>query len=263
MTLKSLERSCYIYRDIWSSKNVLLPKEVAISSAKKIWFDCHTCNHSYEQTPGKKTNSNRGCPYCAIPSKKLCGSLNCVFCLNRSCVIYNEIWSSKNNLRSEEVSLNSHKKYWFNCKVCPHDYEQSPDNKTRRDDGCPYCAVPSKKLCGLLDCTFCLPRSCYIYRKTWCSRNESKPGVVAISSNTKYWFDCYICNHSYEQRPSDKTNHGQGCSYCSGNKLCGTIECNFCLPKSCYIYRESWSVKNTLRPEDVAISSGKKILVQM
>ena len=43
MAPKSIEKSCYIHRDIWSLKNDLNPEEVSISSRiKKFWFDYYT-----------------------------------------------------------------------------------------------------------------------------------------------------------------------------------------------------------------------------
>lgn len=129
MAPKSIEKSCYIYRDIWSSKNDINPEKVAISSGiKKFWFDCHICRHDYEQTPNSKTRGT-GCPYCA--GNKICGTLDCLTCLPKSCYIHLEIWSSKNKLNPEEVSISSSKKFWFNCISCLHSYIQSPNNKTK------------------------------------------------------------------------------------------------------------------------------------
>jgi DNA-directed RNA polymerase subunit RPC12/RpoP len=181
MAPRSIERSCYVYRDIWSSKNKLLPEQVAISNGKKFWFDCYTCGHGYEQTPANKTQGDE-CPYCT--NKKLCGNLECTFCLSKSCYIYHEIWSSNNETRPEQVSISNDKKVWFKCNDCPHEYNQTPGNKTH-GYGCPYCA--NKKLCGNLGCTFCLPKSCYVYREIWSTKNEILPEQVSISSDTKFF----------------------------------------------------------------------------
>lgn len=49
--------------------------------------------------------------------------------LERSCIIYTDIWSSKNELNPEEVPECSTKKFWFECKICYHDYQQRPNGK--------------------------------------------------------------------------------------------------------------------------------------
>jgi very-short-patch-repair endonuclease len=166
------------------------------------------------------------------------------------------MWSSKNDLRPEEVALGTNKKYWFDCHICNHSYEQSPTKKTSLCNGCPYCS--GHKICGLVDCKFCLIKSCYIYSESWSSKNKLNPEEVAISSSIKVRFNCKVCNHDYVQKPSDKTNKSTKCPYCANKKLCGDLKCTFCLLKTCYIYGEIWSSKNLMHPEEVAISSHKK-----
>jgi very-short-patch-repair endonuclease len=210
--------TCVVYKDIWSSKNILSPEMVTISSNKKIYFDCHVCKHTYDQTPHNKSGGS-GCPFCCKPIKKLCGSLGCQFCLQKSCYDYKDIWSDKNitrdniYIRPETVAINSNKKYIFVCNVCNHDYEQSLNNKTN-GRGCPYCSKPSRKMCRTLECKFCLKRSCYDYKGIWSKKNILSPEEVAISSDKKYLFDCHDCNHTYEQTPANKTSNKRGCPHC-------------------------------------------------
>jgi very-short-patch-repair endonuclease len=201
---KSIEKSCYIYRDTWSSKNDILPELVSISSNKKYWFNCFVCSHEYEQSPLNKTSGN-GCPYCA--NKLRCGE--CDKCLKNSCFIYKEEWSDKNKEKCEYVAISSGKKYWFNCLKCSHEYEQTP-NKKLSGRGCPYCA--NQKRCG--ECERCLNNSCFRYKATWSDNNKEKCECVALNSNKKYWFNCLECSNEYEQSPGDKTNKGRGCPYC-------------------------------------------------
>jgi very-short-patch-repair endonuclease len=253
-------------------KNLKSPGEVAISSNKKYIFDCHICNHEYDQRPSDKTLKGSGCPFCS--GLKICGILDCKFCLKKSCHIYADIWSVKNVTRDcvyikpETVSISNSKKYIFDCHVCNHEYEQSPNDKTR-GRGCPYCG--NRKLCGFLDCKFCLAKGCYVYRDIWSIKNITKDGVyikpetVSVSSGVDILFNCNICNHEYKQTPHGKTK-GQGCPYCSkpSRKLCGSLYCEFCLRKSCHVYADIWSVKNIttdgvyIKPETVSIGSDKK-----
>jgi very-short-patch-repair endonuclease len=209
MAPRSVEKSCIVYIDIWSTKNELNPEEVAISSHKKYWFDCKVCGHDYEQSVNNKTNSNSECPICS--GRSLCGSLDCALCLPKSCYIYRNIWSSNNQLHPAEVAISSNTNFWFKCNVCVHDYKQSPSNKTN-GKGCPYCS--GQKICGYFTCIFCLPKSCYIYNDIWSSRNKLLPEEISISNDKKFWFYCEVCSHDYIQRPSNKTNKNQGCPLC-------------------------------------------------
>jgi very-short-patch-repair endonuclease len=154
----------------------------------------------------------------------------------------------------EEVAISSHKKYWFKCLICPHDYDQTPANKTQ-GAGCPFCS--GRKVCGSLECLICLHRTCYIYKYIWSPRNLLRPEQVSISNNNKFWFKCYACLHDYYKITSH-IKQGSGCPYCANQQLCGSLDCNFCLFKSCYIYKYIWSIKNKKNPEEVSISNGKK-----
>jgi hypothetical protein len=239
---KSIEKSCYKYKVIWSSKNDLLPEMVSISSKNKIWFNCLECSHEYEQSPDSKTKGE-GCPYCA--NKLRCGE--CESCLEKSCYIYRDKWSSKNDLLPEMVSISSGNKIWFNCLECSHEYEQRPNDKTNKGAGCPFCS--NKLRCG--ECIICLENSCFIYKDDWSDKNKEKCEDVALSSGKKFIFNCLKCNHGYEQSPANKTLGG-GCPYCANQKRCGS--CELCLKNSCFIYKDRWSVNNKEPCEEVVNS---------
>jgi hypothetical protein len=204
MKPKSIEKSCYIYKDIWSDKNKEKCEYVAIGSNKKFIFNCLKCSHDYEQSPDNKSSMGQGCPYCA--NQKRCGG--CEHCLNNSCFRYKDIWSVKNNQECEYVAIGSRKKFLFNCLICGHEYLQSP-NKKLLGRACHYCS--NQKRCG--GCERCLNNSCYIYKDIWSNKNKEKCEYVAISCNKKFIFNCLNCSHEYLQSPNSKTL-GSGCPYC-------------------------------------------------
>jgi very-short-patch-repair endonuclease len=249
MKPKSIEKSCYKYKYIWSDKNKEKCEYVALSCNKKFIFNCDICIHEYEQSPNSKSSGN-GCPYCS--NKKLCGK--CEFCLEKSCFRYKDIWSDNNNQECEYVALQSHKKFIFNCDICSHEYYQRLDSKTNQGLGCPYCS--NRKRCG--DCELCLKNSCFRYKDTWSDKNNQDCEKIALSCNKKFIFNCDICNHEYEQSPASKSSMGRGCPYCSNQKRCG--ECERCLENSCDRYKDIWSDKNNQECEYVALSSSKKFI---
>jgi very-short-patch-repair endonuclease len=199
-----LEKSCYKYKDIWSSKNDLIPEMVSISSHKKVIFNCLNCSHEYKQSLNNKTKG-ASCPYCA--NQKRCGE--CKICLEKSCFRYKYIWSDKNKENCEKIALHCHKKYLFDCLKCSHEYEQSPNDKTNKGAGCPYC--DNKLRCG--ECAICLDNSCFIYKYIWSDKNKENCEKIALQSKKKILFNCGICSNEYEQSPNDKSN-GRGCPYC-------------------------------------------------
>lgn len=48
MAPKSLEKSCYVYRDIWSSRNEKLPEDVCISSKSVIQIFIINTNKKFD-----------------------------------------------------------------------------------------------------------------------------------------------------------------------------------------------------------------------
>lgn len=81
-----------------------------------------------------------------------------------------KFWSNRNTLKPNDVALNSHKKFWFDCK-CGHDFEIALGNIIR-GQWCSYCA--NKKIC---DCEVCYNKSfaSIEYSKNWSVLNHEEP----------------------------------------------------------------------------------------
>jgi len=66
----------------WSAKNILSPREVAISSSDKtFFFDCNKCGHEFE-TPLSRVTQGGWCPFCV--NKQLCPNSDCAICFQKS-----------------------------------------------------------------------------------------------------------------------------------------------------------------------------------
>ncbi len=242
--------------ECWSKKNKLKPREVFVSSRKKIWFDCDKCSHDFCSAL-YSIYKGTWCPYCAVPSRKLCSS-DCRECFGRSFASHPkaEYWSEKNKLKPREVFVSSNKKYWFDCDKCSHDF-CSALSDISQGRWCPYCA--GQKLCSA-DCRECFDRSFASHPKAeyWSEKNKLKPREVSISNGKKIWFDCDKCSHDFCSALSD-ISQGRWCPYCAGKKLCSD-DCLECFGRSFASHpkAEYWSEKNKLKPREVSISSGKK-----
>jgi very-short-patch-repair endonuclease len=241
----------------WSSKNGnITPKDVYKSSHTKYWFDCNTCKHVFESRLSYMSRTNKGCQYCA--NRKLCTN-DCVMCFNNSFASHEKAkyWSSKNEtVIPRSISKRTNKKYWFNCDVCSHEIEISP-NDINSNVWCSYCV--NRKLCTN-DCVMCFNNSFASHEKAkyWSSKNKNiLPRTIGLTSEKKYWFNCDKCLHNFEISPGliSQTNW---CSYCSNQKLCG--ECDICLDKSFASHEKAkyWSSKNIMYPIDIFKGSQKK-----
>jgi len=167
-------------------------------------------------------------------------------------------WSDKNKLKPNEVFKSSHKKYWFNCHTCIHEFE-SQLNNVAKGQWCSYCE--NIKLCDNQDCKICYEKSFASHEKSnyWSYKNQLSPRYVFKGSSSKYLFNCNKCNHEFENCPSS-INRGRWCIYCGNRKLCEDINCEICYNKSFASNEKSkfWSNKNKLKPREVFKSSGSK-----
>jgi very-short-patch-repair endonuclease len=173
-----------------------------------------------------------------------------------------QYWSSKNgDITPRDVYKKSSKKYWFDCTVCEHSFNMQLIDVTNHDQWCSYCS--NKKLCDDIVCNACFEKSFASHEKSqyWSSKNgHVTPREVFKSSNNKYWFDCTVCEHSFNTQLNSVTK-GCWCSYCSNRKLCDDVGCNACFEKSFATNEKSqfWSSKNDhITPRQLFKSSDNK-----
>jgi very-short-patch-repair endonuclease len=141
-----------------------------------------------------------------------------------------KFWSEKNLIKPSEVSLNSHKKYWFHCDKCEHEFECSPLNINQTNNWCPYCY--NRKICG--NCKSCYNKSFASHEKSafWSDKNILKPIQVIKGSEKKFYFNCDKCHHELLIALKKISSCGHWCSYCAHQKLCENTKCKMCFNNS-------------------------------
>ncbi len=173
-----------------------------------------------------------------------------------------KFWNyEKNDDKPEDYSLNSHKKVWFTCPKCSHNFEIIISTVTR-GSFCSYCCFPPQKLCQD-DCEMCFNNSFASNPKNICwdyEKNKLTPREVFKCAYNKYWFICISCDHSYEIQISKIPTKDNFCVYCSNRKLCEK-DCDICRNKSFAMNKKSkyWLYeKNECGPHQVSKSSNRK-----
>jgi hypothetical protein len=82
-----------------------------------------------------------------------------------------KFWSNINLVKPNEVALNSHKKFWFDCE-CGHQFESNLLNINKGNRWCSYCG--NKKMCDKTQkCIICIDKSIASvdYSKNWSYKN--------------------------------------------------------------------------------------------
>ena len=166
-------------------------------------------------------------------------------------------WSDRNEKKPDEVALNSHKKFWFDC-VCGHTFESSLLNINQANNWCPYCS--NKKICNN-ECICCYNKSFASHPKSicWSNKNEINPNEVLKGSEKKYYFNCDKCNHELLISLKKISSQGRWCSYCSHQKLCENNHCNMCYNNSfASVERSKYLHDKKINPRILFKSTNKK-----
>jgi len=173
-------------------------------------------------------------------------------------------WSNKNGVLPKDVYKSTHKKYWFNCDKCNHNFIIAL-NSVNNGNWCCYCS--NTKLCDDNNCELCFEKSFASHEKSkyWSNENKENPREVFKSSHSKYWFKCDKCNHKFDAiiyNLKQLNNNIDWCPYCINysNKLCYDNNCKLCFEKSFASNEKSkyWSNENKEKPREVFKSSNNK-----
>ena len=151
----------------WSDRNLpLTPDSVTFGSNKKVWWK-GACGHEWETSVKARSNGEK-CPICS--GARVVSGINDLSTLKPELT---SEWSEKNKIKPTEVSIGSHKKVIWKCKL-GHEWAATVKSRTINKTGCPYCSH-NKVLAGFNDLATVLPE----VAAEWSDRNEKKPTEVA------------------------------------------------------------------------------------
>ena len=228
----------------WSEKNLpLTPDSITFGSNKKVWWK-GACGHEWETSVKARSNGEK-CPICS--SARVVSGINDLSTLKPELT---SEWSEKNKIKPTEVSIGSHKKVIWKCKL-GHEWAATVKSRTINKTGCPYCSH-NKVLAGFNDLATVLPE----VAAEWSDRNEKKPTEVTAFANSKAWWKCATCGYEWNTLISTRS-YGSKCPCCSGYVLVkGRNDLKTTHPN----IAEEWSEQNfPLQPDEVNAKSRKNI----
>jgi len=187
----------------WSEKNLsLTPDSITFGSNKKVWWK-GACGHEWETSVKARSNGEK-CPICS--GARVVSGINDLSTLKPELA---SEWSEKNEIKPTEVSIGSHKKVLWKCKL-GHEWTATVKSRTINKTGCPYCSH-NKVLAGFNDLATVLPEVAV----EWSDRNEKKPTEVTAFANSKAWWKCKTCGYEWNTLISTRSYRvqcgGRGC----------------------------------------------------
>ncbi len=119
----------------WDRNGSLTPLEVTSNSSKKVWWRCSR-KHEWLATISNRSRGS-GCPVCA--NKKAFVGYNDLATTNPGIAIEWD-FDKNGNLKPEDVRPGTHKRVWWKCSRCGHQWLTSPHGRTSGKTGCPKCS---------------------------------------------------------------------------------------------------------------------------
>ena len=187
----------------WSEKNLpLTPDKITFGSNKRVWWK-GACGHEWE-TSVKARSKGEKCP--------ICSGARVIEGINDLATLKPELaseWSEKNEIKPTDVSIGSHKKVIWKCKL-GHEWIATVKSRTINKTGCPYCSH-NKVLAGFNDLATLFSE----VADEWSDKNEKKPTEVMAFANSKAWWKCNTCGYEWNTLISTRSG-GSKCPCCSG-----------------------------------------------
>lgn len=231
-------------------KNGISPRKILKYSNFLFWFKCNKCPHNFNSALNSITQGS-WCPYCG--HQKLCEDNDCLKCFQNSFAsgekaIY---WDySKNEKSPREVFKYAKAKYFFLCPNCPHSFD-AVLSSISQGSWCRFCV--KQDFCSEEKCEFCFKGSFASHPKAscWSKKNKLSAREVALKCNSKYYFDCDVCFHTFDAVVATVAG-GTWCSFCYNLKLCAQ-DCKICFDKSFASCNKAiyWSKLNKVTPRQV------------
>lgn len=198
-------------------KNKLKPQNVLPESNKIVWWKCSK-GHEWQASICNR-NKGRGCPICS--NKKVLVGYNDLLTTNPELA---EEWNYEKNipLEPQEFSYGAHKRVWWKCKNCGHEWKTSISN--RQYNGCPKCAVlkrvesniKKRAITGETDLLSQFPEISSEWHPT--KNINIIPQEISIGSNKAVWWKC-IKGHEWKASVVARTKHNNKCPYCEDKKV--------------------------------------------
>lgn len=169
--------------------------------------------------------------------------INSMSLLKRFPVLGAEYHPSRNGLDFDELSVGSGRMVWWVCSE-GHEWEASVKYRVEGHGGCPTCA----------SLAFRHPNVAAQWHPT---KNLSlDPEKIRYGSGRKVW---WICDkgHEWEMTINNRVGKGQGCPYCSGQKVAAGEKDIFTTHPD--IASQWHPTKNNLAPTQMSAGSNRKV----
>ena len=171
-------------------------------------------------------------------------------------------WEANEGLNPNEITCGSHKKVWWKCSRCEHEWQTVVKDRSLSHHGCPAC---SRKILvvGKNDLLTIRPDIASQWHPT--KNGDLKLENITYGYGKKVWWKCNKCGYEWQSTPNNRYRRQDNkCPQCVKNRNYVNRACILGKNDLLTIYpdlaKEWHSIKNKeLKPENVTVGSAKKV----
>lgn len=227
-----------------SRNGTMLPTQYTAKSSKRIVWLC-ALNHEWESSIANRQTT--GCPYCA--GTKVWAGFNDLATQNPE--LASEWDAVKNTTTPDSVSISSHQKIWWKCKL-NHSYHATVANRTA-GTACPICAG-NKVLQAYNSLTITHSNLVTEWHPT--KNKNLVPDDFSAGSDQKVWWIGNQCGHEWYSK-INKRVYGSACPICLNRTIISGLN-DFSTLHPRLMDEWDWS-RNELSPRTLPPYSNQKV----
>jgi len=230
----------------------LTPFDIAPGSHTKVWWKCAKgIDHEWIASIGERTGNKTNCPVCQ--GLKVVKS-NCLATTHPDlCKEFNH--KKNTNISPYKIIAGSAKKIWWKCDKEPdHEWLASPNNRTSKKSGCPFCA--NHKVSSTNNLEFLNTELSNEWHPTL--NGTLNPSNFTLGSSKKVWWKCSNgYDHIWQARICDRSGlNRNGCPICSGRTIGFDNSLQNKYPEISKMW--NYNLNGKTKPEEVISNSHKR-----
>lgn len=174
----------------------------------EVWWRCRYCGYRFIATPYKRFIKNRSC--CPVCNGKVVNELNN---LKAKYPNLTKEYLPQNGLSADQVYYKSQRKVNWRCLNCSHQWPAKVYDRTIRGQSCPACAH------RVVTYQTSLLMTHPDLAKEYCADNLLPTDQVLATTHKKLKWQCLKCEEKWQATGKSRANQGEGCPYCSNQKV--------------------------------------------
>jgi hypothetical protein len=190
------------------------PYGLGLGSTRRVWWRCGRCGYEWRASILHRASTRAGCRHCTRPAGRVPRE--------RSLAVLRpdlaaELHPTRNGrLDPYELGAGSHRRMWWRCGTCGHEWCTAVKARSIAGYGCPECArkqqadaqrrVPPERSLAILRPD--LARDLHPTRN-----GDLDPSQVAPTLHRTVWWRCRTCGHEWRTLLSTRVR-GHGCPEC-------------------------------------------------